>query len=72
MNNPIHTEPQLKWTRLMAFFAFFHFVMYSYWHGTVPDNIALFDGFIIFCWAVGSNGRATIVDAVRAFAGRSK
>lgn len=72
MTDPIHTEPKLRWTRLMAFMAFFHFVIYTWKVETINSDILIFDAFVILIWGIGSNGRATIVDAVRAWVGGKK
>jgi len=68
----VHTEPVLVWTRVLAYLAFFHFIIYTWKAGEVNDSVLKFDAFVILCWAVGSNGRSTIVDGVRAFVGGKK
>ena len=62
----MHTEPKLIWTRCAAYMALFHGFYYTL-TTPVDPNVLWFDGFIIGCWALGGNGRAALVDAVRAW-----
>lgn len=66
---PVHTEPSLVWTRVLAYFAFFHFASYSLLVGEVSEVVMYFDLAVIICWAVGGNGRAALVDMARAWKG---
>ena len=66
-----HTEPQLKWTRIAAFLALFHAFIYSLTHEitTGTDPVLLFDFGVVCLWALGGNGRALVVDAIRHWKG---
>lgn len=66
-NNQAHTEPRLLWTRVAAFIALIHAVWYTLSVEAVDANVLTFDAFVIGCWALGGNGRAAVVDLVRAW-----
>lgn len=65
------SQPSYKYTRAMAFAAFVHFVVISFRPET-NDIYAQIDLLIILIWAVGSNGREALVDAVKAWASRGQ
>lgn len=63
----VHNEPKLGWTRTAGLMALFHAFYYSLTVSPVDSNVLYFDGFVIGCWMLGGNGRAALVDAVRAW-----
>jgi hypothetical protein len=68
-----HTEPKTGWTRSAAFLAMIHAWTYSIivaFNGNeAVTAVFWFDGFIIGCWVLGSNGRAALVDSIRNWKG---
>jgi|AntRauTorckE6833_2_1112554.scaffolds.fasta_scaffold46941_2 hypothetical protein len=70
MNSP-HTEPKLGWTRFAAFLALAHAFVYTLRVDEISVPVLWFDGFVFGCWALGGNGRAMIVDAVRNWKGNA-
>ena len=61
-----HTEPKLVWSRFAGLCALFHAFYYTLTAGDVQASVLYFDGFVVACWLLGGNGRAALVDAIRA------
>lgn len=57
-------EPSFLWTRWAAFIALANMVWISHAQPAPPEYIFWAHVFVIACWALGSNGRMAIVDAV--------
>lgn len=64
--NEIHTEPKNTYTRLFAIAAAIHLFVYSFTENP-QQMFVVADLCIIALWQAGSNGRATIVDGIRAW-----
>ena len=61
-----HTEPKLGWSRFAGLCALLHAFYYTLTAGDVQTSVLYFDGFVVACWLLGGNGRAALVDAIRA------
>lgn len=78
MDKQVHTEPKNTWTRFAAFlaliqgliFPFVFLLMETEKSVEIVKIVLSFDFLVILTWIVGSNGRAAIVDTVRAWATR--
>lgn len=68
---PTHTEPKLFWTRWAGYLALAHAFVYTLCAlpAEPSSNVLIFDGFVFGCWALGGNGRAALVDAIRNWKG---
>ena len=65
-----HTEPKLGWSRFAGLCALLHAFYYTLTAGDVQASALYFDGFVVACWLLGGNGRAALVDAIRARAAK--
>jgi hypothetical protein len=68
----VHTEPKNTWTRSAAFLALFQGLIFPFCepNAELVKVVLGFDFLVILAWIIGSNGRAAIVDTVRAWATR--
>lgn len=71
----VHTEPKLGWTRFAGFLALFHAFIYTIIaaksNSEISTAVLWFDAFVFGCWALGGNGRAALVDAIRNWKGNT-
>lgn len=58
------------WSRFAGLCALFHGFYYSLTVAPVSWYVLAFDGFVVACWLLGGNGRAALVDAIRARANK--
>lgn len=61
------TEPSFKWTRTAAFIALLNMVAYPWFRADTPEYVYWALSAVVAYWALGSNGRQAIVEAVKAW-----
>jgi len=59
------TEPSFKWTRTAAFVALGNMSALPWFRPETPEYVFWSLSIIVAYWALGSNGRMAIVEAVR-------
>lgn len=64
MTDQPQTEPSFEWTRKAAFMALTNMVLLPWWRPETPEYVYWAHSAVVAYWALGSNGRMAIVDAV--------